>query len=96
MSYAQRDISDGMRKAIGAAARAIVAGNNKTVTVTGFANFTALKTLSHDRAVNVAAYLRHELNRFGGRSITIKVVNGGCTTKFGGTVLNRVAVIQGR
>ena len=95
-SYAQRDISDGMRKAIGAAARAIVAGNNKTVTVTGFANFTALKTLSYDRAVNVAAYLRHELNRFGGRSITIKVVNGGCTTKFGGTVLNRVAVIQGR
>ncbi len=95
-SYAQREISDGMRKAIGAAARAIVAGNNKTVTVTGFANFTALKTLSRDRAVNVAAYLRHELNRFGGRSITIKVVNGGCTTKFGGTVLNRVAVIQGR
>ena len=95
-SYAQRDISDGMRKAIGAAARAIVAGNNKTVTVTGFANFTALKTLSHDRGVNVAAYLRRELNRFGGRSITIKVVNGGCTTKFGGTVLNRVAVIQGR
>ncbi len=95
-SYAQREISDGMRKAIGAAARAIVAGNNKTVTVTGFANFTALKTLSQDRAVNVAAYLRRELNRFGGRSITIKVVNGGCTTKFGGTVLNRVAVIQGR
>jgi len=95
-SYAQREISDGMRKAIGAAARAIVAGNNKSVTVTGFANFTALKSLSRDRAVNVAAYLRHELNRFGGRSITIKVVNGGCTTKFGGTVLNRVAVIQGR
>jgi len=95
-SYAQREISDGMRKAIGAAARLIVASGNKTVTVTGFANFTALKSLSRDRAVNVAAYLRHELNRFGGRSITIKVVNGGCTTKFGGTVLNRVAVIQGR
>jgi titin len=95
-SYAQREISDGMRKAIGAAARLIVASGNKTVTVTGFANFTALKSLSRDRGVNVAAYLRHELNRFGGRLITIKVVNGGCTTKFGGTVLNRVAVIQGR
>ena len=66
------------------------------MTVTGYANFTALRTLSADRANNVAAFLRQELNRFGGSAITIKVVVGGNTTKFGGTVLNRVVVIQGR
>jgi hypothetical protein len=85
-----------MRKAIGAAAHLIVSSGNKSVTVTGFANFTARLSLSRDRAIAVATYLRHELNRFGGSSITIETVAGGCTTKFGGATLNRVVVLQGR
>ena len=53
-------------------------------------------SLSRDRAINVAAVLRRALDRLGGKNITITTVTGGNTTKFGGTVLNRVAVIQGR
>jgi hypothetical protein len=95
-SFAQREVSGGMFKDISLAARAIVEGNNKKVTVTGFANFTAKMSLSRDRAINVAAVLRRALDRLGGKNITITTVTGGNTTKFGGTVLNRVAVIQGR
>lgn len=95
-SYQQRDITDQMKKEIRAAARLIVAGNNKNVIATGFANFTAKVSLSRDRAINVAAYLREYLNQIGGSAITIRTVTGGNTTKFGGTVLNRVVVLQGR
>jgi hypothetical protein len=95
-SYGKSDITDGMRKTIGAAAHLIVSSGNKSVTVTGFANITARLGLSRGRAIAVATYLRHELDRFGGSSVTIKTVAGGCTTKFGGATSNRVIVLQGR
>ena len=95
-SYAAYDLDGARMKQIRATVRAIIAGNNTRVVVKGFANFTATKRLSRNRASTVADYMRELLAKAGRSDITVTTVFGGNTAKFGGTVMNRVVYIQGR
>jgi len=93
-TYSGATLTAEMRASVRDIAVRIMSQHCSRVTLTGYANFTALPSLSRNRAQNVATILRTELNKRGGSSVTLTVVVGGSTDKFVKTVLNRAVVVR--
>lgn len=93
-TYSGSTLNGVMKANVRAIAARIISQHCTRVTLTGYANFTALPSLSRNRAQNVGALLRTELNKRGGSAVTITIVVGGSTDKFVKTVLNRAVVVR--